>query len=310
MGVVIGIDEAGLGPNLGPFVVTAIAWEVPGHPSAFDLAGALADMLTDDPASEDGRLVVADSKLLFQPRRSVGVPERSVLAMLGSWCDVPGTLRQLDARLQPDGPRTDDPPWLFGRDLDVPLDTERPAVDIAAARLRGHTAARVKHVESRIVQPAEFNRRLQSGNKAAVTSGYHLEVLLATCQACGDDDVLVLSDKHGGRNAYGAMLCGVWNGAWIDILTEGALLSAYRVGRVECRFEPRAERHLPVAMASMISKYIREAHMRLFNRFWAEHLPNLRPTQGYPDDARRFAADIAACQTRLGIPHDQLWRMK
>ncbi|MDZ4688110.1 MAG: hypothetical protein SH850_23800 [Planctomycetaceae bacterium] len=310
MGIVIGIDEAGLGPNLGPFVVTAIAWEVPGPPSAFDLAAALSELVTDDPALDDGRLVIADSKLLFVPRRCLGIPERSVLALLGSWRDAPRSLRQLDARLQPDGLRADDPPWLFGRDLAVPCDVECAAVDIAAARLRGHTAVRVKHVECRIVQPAEFNRRLRSGNKAAVTSGCHLEVLLAACKACGDDDVLVLSDKHGGRNAYGAMLSAAWDGAWIDILAEGALLSAYRVGRVECRFEPRAERHLPVAMASMISKYVREVHMRLFNRFWADHIPDLRPTQGYPDDARRFAADIAACQTRLGISHDQLWRMK
>jgi hypothetical protein len=310
MGIIVGIDEAGLGPNLGPFVVTAIAWEVPDHPAECDFAAALAELLTDDPALCDEWLVIADSKLLFIPHRSMSVPERSVLAMLGSWNTLPATLRQLDAALQPGCPRDDDPPWLAGRDLPLPLDAEPAAIETAVGWLRERCALRIRHIECRIVQPAEFNRRLKSANKAAVTSEYHLEVLGATCRACGEDDVLVISDKHGGRNTYAAMLSAMWDGAWIDVLAEGPLLSRYRIGRVECRFEPRAEQYLPVAMASMISKYVREAHMRQFNRFWAEHLPELRPTQGYPEDSRRFAEDIAACQRKLRIPQNRLWRVR
>ena len=68
------------------------------------------------------------------------------------------------------------------------------------------------------------------------------------------------------------------------------------------------ESHFPVAMASMICKYLRELAMKLFNRFWQEHLPGLKPTKGYPVDARRFKQDIAEAQTRLGIPDEILWR--
>ena len=32
MGLLIGMDEAGYGPNLGPLVVTVTVWEVPGSP--------------------------------------------------------------------------------------------------------------------------------------------------------------------------------------------------------------------------------------------------------------------------------------
>lgn len=309
MGIVIGIDEAGLGPNLGPFVVTAIAWEVPDCPRAFDWDAALCDVVTNDPTLCDGRMVIADSKVLFQPHRSMHLPECSVLAMLWSWQSGPVTLRQLDVALQPGGPRADDPPWLRGRDLDLPLDADRDLITQAVERLGG-CPARIRHIECRIVQPAEFNQRLKKGNKAEVTSEFHMEVLAATCRVCVDDEIVVYSDKHGGRNTYRGMLSATFDGAWIDSAEEGPLLSAYRIGRIHCQFEPRAERHWPVAMASMISKYVREAHMRLFNRFWAEHLPELRPTQGYPDDARRFANDIAACQKRLRIPAAQLWRVK
>ena len=40
MGVFIGMDEAGYGPNLGPLVVTATVWEVPGEPGEFDHSSA------------------------------------------------------------------------------------------------------------------------------------------------------------------------------------------------------------------------------------------------------------------------------
>jgi hypothetical protein len=50
--------------------------------------------------------------------------------------------------------------------------------------------------------------------------------------------------------------------------------------------------------------------MRAFNQFWAGHLPDLRPTAGYPVDARRFKRDIAAVQRDLGIDDRVLWRTR
>jgi len=43
----------------------------------------------------------------------------------------------------------------------------------------------------------------------------------------------------------------------------------------------------------MTAKYLRETAMRAFNAFWAERVPGLRPTAGYPGDARRFREEIA-----------------
>ena len=45
MGFVIGMDEAGYGPNLGPLVLTATVWEVPGRwPKRTDFWQVFADI--------------------------------------------------------------------------------------------------------------------------------------------------------------------------------------------------------------------------------------------------------------------------
>ena len=90
--------------------------------------------------------------------------------------------------------------------------------------------------------------------------------------------------------------------------------SVYRFGpperRVEIAFQAKGESHLPTALASMASKYLRELAMHAFNDFWRGHVADLRPTAGYPLDARRFKADIAAAQQALGIEDRILWRTK
>jgi hypothetical protein len=50
--------------------------------------------------------------------------------------------------------------------------------------------------------------------------------------------------------------------------------------------------------------------MRAFNDYWCRHLPELRPTAGYSQDARRFKKQIATLQTTLGIDDRILWRTR
>jgi hypothetical protein len=60
----------------------------------------------------------------------------------------------------------------------------------------------------------------------------------------------------------------------------------------------------------MASKYLRELAMGAFNEFWRRRVAGLRPTAGYPQDARRFKADIAGALASLGIDDRQLWRAR
>jgi ribonuclease HII len=80
------------------------------------------------------------------------------------------------------------------------------------------------------------------------------------------------------------------------------------MGSMDFCFRTKAEELLPVALASMVAKYTREVLMHQFNHFWAQHIPGLKPTQGYPLDAKRFRNDIAAKVASLNVPLEQLWR--
>ena len=63
---------------------------------------------------------------------------------------------------------------------------------------------------------------------------------------------------------------------------------------------------MPVAIASMLSKYLREALMRRFNAFWQRHLPQVTPTAGYYGDGERFLHDIDVKRKELGITDAEL----
>jgi hypothetical protein len=65
-----------------------------------------------------------------------------------------------------------------------------------------------------------------------------------------------------------------------------------------------------VALASIVSKTIRELWMDVFNGYWCGRVPGLQPTAGYPNDSKRFrdaiepTAQIQQCDPAIW------WRSK
>jgi ribonuclease HII len=58
------------------------------------------------------------------------------------------------------------------------------------------------------------------------------------------------------------------------------------------------DRFLPVSLASMASKYLRELLVGSINRYFAGFGAELKPTAGYWKDGLRFIEDI-----RRNLPH-------
>jgi ribonuclease HII len=158
----------------------------------------------------------------------------------------------------------------------------------------------------------EFNSLVsQDGSKGLVLSKATLKLVRDALddigtQASGN----VICDKHGGRNRYDDLISSAFDDEFVFRLEESSARSRYRMGQMEFCFQTRAEEHLPVALASMVSKYVREIMMMHFNQFWRAHLPNLKPTKGYPLDARRFWKATAQTAQRLQIERSQLWRQR
>src|SRR6266850_2084354 len=77
---ILGIDEAGYGPNLGPFVMSAVACRVPESWRDADLWQVFNKVARrhDDPPGR--RFIVADSKLVYSRAKGLLELERAVHA--------------------------------------------------------------------------------------------------------------------------------------------------------------------------------------------------------------------------------------
>jgi ribonuclease HII len=314
----IGIDEAGYGPNLGPFVMTSVACRVPHRLAGQCLWRALGKCVRRGGDLDDGRLLVDDSKVVYSRARGLAGLERGVHAVPG----VAGA-RRLDGWL--DGvcaegyPELCAEPWYRG-DSALPAAAGESELAEFAARFREACADRgVTQWRARcvVVSPPRFNAILDAtGTKGAILS-HALTVLLrhGEADASDGDRVHFYVDKHGGRNTYAAFVQHALPRGAVLATEEGMARSAYRVhglGRdVRLTFEPRADRgHFCVALASMASKYVRELCMAEFNRFWLGCLPGVKPTAGYPGDAARFWDAIRPTALEMGLSESQVWRRK
>lgn len=199
-------------------------------------------------------------------------------------------------------------------------------------------------VAARRVQPLEFNDLiarlgLKSDLIADVTTSLVVETILRALQTqatisqdfVGDGNLpvfIVLCDKLGGRDRYAPLLAARFPGADVKTLVESRAASVYRLCArhgvvrdgstvpfpteiaVEMRFTAKGEANVPTALASICAKYFRELSMIPFNDFWRRAVDdaNLRPTAGYPLDAKRFRVEVDEARRRLNIADAVFWR--
>ena len=166
-------------------------------------------------------------------------------------------------------------------------------------------------VACRLLHPAAFNALLDSGlNKSDILSKTTLELAADLRALAPGDPAVVWCDRHGGRKSYASLVGRHFAEPLVRTLVETAASSAYEIPAAEVRIEftVGGESRVPVALASMTAKYVRELAMAAFNAHWTTLEPGLRPTAGYPLDARRWREEAAAILARFAIPPDTLWR--
>lgn len=314
----VGIDEAGYGPNLGPLVMTAVIAEGPDA-SPPDLWGDLAATVARAGGAPD-RLWIDDSKAILKGGRGRERLEAACLATLAatgrelprSFGDLltsidAGTLADVELALWLD--EDDDLPW--------PRPESRSLLDRCSENPLAGVPWRIVAVQTVVVGPARFNVGLErSRSKATVHFAAFAHLLRSLWERAGDGTpTSVRSDKHGGRHFYMEPLQTVFDDVWVDRGPEGPTLSQYTVkcpGRLlELSLVPRADADDGlVALASIVSKTVRESWMDAFNAYWRSRYPDLRPTAGYPNDAHRFRQAIEPDCLARGLLPALWWRAK
>ncbi len=171
-------------------------------------------------------------------------------------------------------------------------------------------------MSARVICERELNQMMNATRNKGSTlfsiSAMHLDELLRTF---GGQDLTIICDRQGGRGHYGSLLRLMFEEWSLEIVSEIEARSEYRLEQagktVRIVFQEKAEAAcLPVALASMVSKYLRETLMRRFNSFWQIQLPGVRPTAGYHEDGTRFLGDIEIRRREMGIPDELLIRSR
>jgi hypothetical protein len=328
--ILAGLDEAGYGPLLGPLVVGFCAFEVEPKDGDHDIPciwKRLSSLVSKKRSATGRKLHINDSKLVYSPSEGLKELERSVLAVLcASTMDsaklaMPDRFHDLLQRTAADVLRDlDGYPW-YGAPADerFPLEQDALPIRLMANALRSQmdrNGTHCVHLSARVILERQLNQQLAvTRNKASVlfsTSAIHLDYLLRTF---GHKPMTIVCDRQGGREHYGSLLRLMFEEWTLEITLEQDGYAEYHLCRgehsVRIIFREKAEAQcLPVAMASMLSKYLREGLMRRFNAFWVQHLPQVTPTAGYYNDGTRFLRDIEPKRQELGISDEQLIRSR
>ena len=322
----VGIDENGLGPVLGPLVVTGVA---------FRFAGARPTSL--------GALV-GDSKALVS-HGDVSLGEAWARALLGAIGPAPKNPAEIIERVSIDDASTLRAPCPKSDDVEVdhrPSSMCWPAVaesfaadealvDKCARALRswsgeatpGRFVRKTKMecvgVRSQLVCPSRLNEAASRGRHRFLVDLHAMETIAVELHAAGArefDDASrppldAVCGKVGGMDYYGDYF-GPLAGHLRAIEAESGLASAYRfphLGRLTFLQDADAADPL-VGLASIVGKYLRELLMGRVVRYMRASLTpdtssgvELPDASGYRDPStKRFIAATELVRAHRGIP--------
>jgi ribonuclease HII len=304
----IGADENGLGPRLGPMVITAVMARVTpegerrvGRPPR----GALAERLGDSKAliaHGDVALGEAWARALVQRGCGQGGP--------GS--PAPATPDELLHALAADDRATLRAPcpghveaqcWSAAGEAFTAPDAMVSAVSADLDRL-AEQGVELRAVRSVILCARRMNEGLDAGRSRFTLDLHAMERLVLDLRALAGEEVVAVCGKVGGFGKYGPAF-GPLGGRLHQVVEEGRARSAYQFpGLGEISFVRDADAtDLGVAMASMVGKYVREALMARVVRFYRAEAPDLPDASGYYDPVTTtFIDGTHLSRARRSIP--------
>jgi len=318
MPIFVGIDENGYGSILGPLIVTSTVFSVPDPKD--NLWYSLKETISKRKKDLGNRLLVTDSKKAFSQSSGIKHLERTTLAFLDQLgLEIDSFSRLLSSVSITANSQLRKYPWypktcedlLFKKDVDATAKLSKNMKEQGIQLL---------DVRCCYFDVSKFNQRVQAtGNKAElVTSSVleHIQSATALASFFNEKQVFVVCDRIGGRTYYEEILTKLSDFELISS-NSGLEESEYKMcsGKttLDVRFEVGADNnYFPVALASMIGKYIREVVVRSMCSYFAELQPGLKPTAGYYVDGLRFLRDVEEAGTlqKAGIKREDFVRVK
>ncbi len=294
----IGADENGLGAQLGPLIVTAVAAKVSDAGERWfqrKLPKRMRKDLDDSKrlvSHHDTRLGEAWARVLVSP--SVKTPAELLERL---------SLDPTSALQEPCPKHAAHQCWAH-------LQEEFSASDEDLNRLQKHLRTlrdrglEIVDVKSRVVCTKRLNLAREAGHNRFVTDLHSMEQLLLSLRRGLGEDVHAVCGKVGGIGDY-AKFFGPLGGYLHVELERGRTKSSYRFpGLGEIHFVRDADASDPLVMlASLVGKYLRELLMgRIAHYYEPKSEPGERPS-GYHDPiTSRFIERTALLRSRRKIP--------
>jgi ribonuclease HII len=316
--VYAGIDEAGYGPMFGPLCVASSAFELPDYnpkDGAPDMWALLNTILCKKRRDAKHKIAINDSKQLKSNAKNKSLThlERGVFTFMSSMgLAQPKTDVDFFKALQCD---IGESSWTQSSTL-LPVGNDTKLLQIDAAQLQRvlcEANIQCKHLACTAIDAKLYNKRTTHASKAALNFSIAMQHVDQLIRKFPNEHPRIIIDRHGGKVKYRSDLQLSWPEAKIQVLIEDQLMSRYRLNidgmKATITFASKSdEKHLPVALASMVAKYSRELYMLRFNRFFQSELPELKPTAGYVQDGRRFLKEIEPILVEKGIKHELIVR--
>lgn len=306
----IGADENGLGPRLGPMVVTAILARVVGD-GARTMArrprGKLAERLGDSKALvSHGDVALAEAWTRALVRRSCG---RDPAASAEGSVDtlVHAVLADDRSTLRAPCPSSDVAAQCWSVEAEELCADEALVSTIERDLERlADKGVEVTAVRAVVVCTRKLNDAAARGMSRFVVDLHAMERLVLELGARAGAPVDAVCGKVGGFDRYGEAF-GPLSGRLHVPLVEGRAKSQYHfpgVGRIAFVRDGDASDML-VSMASLVGKYLREALMARIVRHYRALDAELPTASGYHDPVTaRFVDATQLVRARRNIPDD------
>ena len=221
---ILGTDEAGYGPNLGPLVISVSVWTAERDLSGTEMYERLRPVVCQASnkrtlKSNPGSFLLDDSKKLYQGQKAAGLKhlEYALLSALRSLGRISNKVSFSDlfnALTICNDQTYQLPTWEVPESTRLPIDADKTHLDEtvdAFKRIQEESGIYLTDLRSDVVFPARFNAQCDAlGNKSTLLSQTTLNLLKSALKNCPGETV-VWCDKHGGRNFYSDLLNDCFN---------------------------------------------------------------------------------------------------